>query len=195
MHIFPKNLLKVVSVQHVNAFTQLCLTPHWGETFTGIVVWCISWLSVPIEAVLPPDNDQSILIETSSCNLQFFFRTNYYSIERITYGVNASFLYLPMLYLPSNVYLDSKRVSILIESVLPTWPMLYLHFNVYLDSKRVSILIEAVLPTLPMLYLPINVYLDSKRVSILMEAVLPTWPMLYLHFNVYLDSQRGKHNS
>ena len=40
--------------------------------------------------------------------------------------------------------------------------MLYLPFNVYLDSKRVSILIEAVLPTLPMLYLPFNVYLDSK---------------------------------
>ena len=40
--------------------------------------------------------------------------------------------------------------------------MLYLPFNVYLDSKRVSILIEAVLPTLPMLYLPFNVYLDLK---------------------------------
>ena len=49
--------------------------------------------------------------------------------------------------------------------------MLYLPFNVYLDSKRVSILIEAVWPTLPMLYLPFNVYLDSKRVSILIEAV------------------------
>ena len=69
-----------------------------------------------------------------------------------------------MLYLPFNVYLDSKRVSILIEAVLPTLPMLYLPFNVYLDSKRVGILIEAVLPTLPMLYLPFNVYLDSKRV-------------------------------
>ena len=50
--------------------------------------------------------------------------------------------------------LYSKRVSVLIEAVLPTLPMLYLPFNVYLDSKRVSILIEAVLPTLPMLYLP-----------------------------------------
>ena len=83
-----------------------------------------------------------------------------------------------------NVYLDSKRVSILIEAVLPTLPMLYLPFNVYLDSKRVSILIEAVLPTLPMLYLPFNVYVDSKRVSILIEAVWPTLPMLYLPFNV-----------
>ena len=57
-----------------------------------------------------------------------------------------------MLYLPSNVYLDSKRVSIglLIEAVLPTLPMLYLPFNVYHDSKRVSILIEAVLPTFPL---------------------------------------------
>ena len=72
-----------------------------------------------------------------------------------------------MLYLPFNVYLYSKRVSILIEAVWPTLPMLYLPFNVYLDSKRVSILIEAVWPTLPMLYLPFNVYLDSKRVSIL----------------------------
>ena len=59
-----------------------------------------------------------------------------------------------MLYLPFNVYLDSKRVSILIEAVWPTLPMLYLPFNVYLDSKRVSVLIEAVWPTLPMLYLP-----------------------------------------
>ena len=48
--------------------------------------------------------------------------------------------------------------------------MLYLSFNIYLDSKRVSILIEAVLPTLPMLYLSFNVYLDSKT-SILIEAV------------------------
>ena len=87
-----------------------------------------------------------------------------------------------MLYLPFNVYLDSKRVSILIEAVLPTSPMLYLPFNVYLDSKRVSILIEAVLPTLPMLYLPFNVYLDSKRVSILIEAVLPTLPLMYLQW-------------
>ena len=30
-----------------------------------------------------PDDDQSTLIETSSCTLQFFFRTNYYSIERL----------------------------------------------------------------------------------------------------------------
>ena len=95
-----------------------------------------------------------------------------------------------MLYHPFNVYLDSKRVSILIEAVLPTLPMLYLPFNVYLDSKRVSILIEAVLPTLPMLYPPFNVYLDSKRVSILIEAVLPTLPMLYHPFNVYLYSKR-----
>ena len=51
--------------------------------------------------------------------------------------------------------------------------MLYLLFNVYLDSNRVSIHIEAVLPSLPMLYLLFNVYLDSKRVSILIEAVLP----------------------
>ena len=69
-----------------------------------------------------------------------------------------------MLYLPFNVYLDSERVSILIEAVWPTLPMLYLPFNVYLDSERVSILIEAVLPTLPMLYLiPSNVFLDSKK--------------------------------
>ena len=67
-----------------------------------------------------------------------------------------------MLYLPFNVYLDAKRVMVLIEAVLPTLPM-YLPFNVYIDAKRVSILIEAVLPTLPMLYLPFNVYLDSKK--------------------------------
>ena len=45
----------------------------------------------------------------------------------------------PLMYM--YMYLDSKRVSILIEAVLPRLPMLYLHFNVYLDSKRVSILI------------------------------------------------------
>ena len=39
-----------------------------------------------------PDDDQSILIETSSCNLQFFFRTNCYSVERISHGVTASCL-------------------------------------------------------------------------------------------------------
>ena len=49
-----------------------------------------------------------------------------------------------MLHLPFNVYLDSKRVSTLVDAVLPTLPMLYLSFNIYLDSKRVSILIEAV---------------------------------------------------
>ena len=59
--------------------------------------------------------------------------------------------------------------------------MLYLPFNVYLDSKRVSILIEAVLANITnAVHLPFNVYLDSKRVSILIEAVLPTLPMLYL---------------
>ena len=62
--------------------------------------------------------------------------------------------------------------------------MLYLPFNVYLDSKRVSKLIEAVLPTLPMLYLS---YLDSERVSILTEAVLLTLPMLSLPFNSLLN--------
>ena len=34
-----------------------------------------------------------------------------------------------MLYLPFNVYLDSKRVSILIEAVLPILPMMYLFFT------------------------------------------------------------------
>ena len=69
---------------------------------------------------------------------------------------------------------EYKAYRVLIEAVLPTLPMMYVPFNVYLDSKSVSILIEAVLPTLPMLYLPINVYLESKRVGILIEAVLPT---------------------
>ena len=80
--------------------------------------------------------------------------------------IEAALSTLPMLYLPFNVYLDSKRVSILIEAVFVNIT------NVVpsLDSKRVSILIEAALSTLPMLYLPFNVYLDSKRVSILIEA-------------------------
>ena len=47
------------------------------------------------------------------------------------------------------------------------------------DSKRVSILIETVLPTLPMLYLPFN--FDSKRVTILIEAVWPTLPYKLMH--------------
>ena len=33
---------------------------------------------------------------------------------------------------------------------------------VYLDSKRVSILIEAVLPTLPLLYLPFNILIQRE---------------------------------
>ena len=77
-----------------------------------------------------------------------------------------------MLY--SNVYLDSKRVSILIEVVLPTLPLL---FNVYLDkdSKHTHFCQHI---NVAMVYLPCNVYLDSKRVSILIEAV-PTLQMLY----------------
>ena len=79
---------------------------------------------------------------------------------------------------------DSKRISILIEAVLPTLQMLYLPFQVYLDSKRVSVLIEAVLPTLPILYLLFQVYVGSKGVSILIEAVLPyqccTFPSRYI---------------
>ena len=53
-------------------------------------------------------------------------------------------------------YLDSKK------QFLPTLPMMYLPFNLYLDSNRVSILIDAVWPTLPMMYLSFNVYLDSR---------------------------------
>ena len=49
--------------------------------------------------------------------------------------------------------------------------MMYLPFNVYLDSKTVNTLTEAVLPTLPMMYLPFNVYLESKTVNTLTEAV------------------------
>ena len=63
--------------------------------------------------------------------------------------------------------------------------MMYLPFNVYLDSKR--ILVEVVLPTLPLLYLPFNVHLDSNRVSILIEAVLPTLPMLCPLYNATTD--------
>ena len=104
------------------------------------------------------------------------------------------------------VYLDSKRVSLLIGDLL-TLPMLYMYLPlctcipwfkeskptrrrfanitndvpslnpyVYLDSKRVSLLIGD-LPTLLMLYL--YVYLDSKRVSLLIGD-LPTLLMLYL---------------
>ena len=93
-----------------------------------------------------------------------------------------------------NVYLDSKRVSVFIEAVLPSLPMLYLPFNVYLDSKRVSVFIEAVLPSLPMLYLPFNVYLDSKRVSVLIEAVLPSLPMLYLGFKLSKTLMESLHS-
>ena len=113
---------------------------------------------------------------------------NCYSYYRLVVECISWLLVLSLwLYLPFNVYLDSKRVSVLIEAVWPTLPMLYLPFKVYLDSKRVSILIEAVLPTLPMLYLPFHVYLDSiqKRVSIPIEAVLPinqcwTLPSMYI---------------
>ena len=43
-----------------------------------------------------------------------------------------------------NVAYVLIQIGILIQVGLPTLPMLYLPFNVYLDSKRVSILIEAV---------------------------------------------------
>ena len=49
-------------------------------------------------------DDQRILIKTSSCNLQFFFRTNYYSIERFSHGVTASCLYFT--YLPHHAKLQ-----------------------------------------------------------------------------------------
>ena len=68
--------------------------------------------------------------------------------------------------------------------------MLYLSFNVYIDSKRVSILREAVLPTLPMLYLSFNVYLDSKRVSILIEAVLANTTNVVPFSSMYIFIQR-----
>ena len=38
------------------------------------------------------EDDQNILIETLSCNLQCLFRTNYYSVEN-SYGVTAASLY------------------------------------------------------------------------------------------------------
>ena len=85
---------------------------------------------------------------------------------------------LLMLYLPFNVYIDSKKVSILIEAVLQTLPMLYHPFNVYLDSK--SILIEAVLPTLHQcctfpLTSRINVYLDSSNLNtVYVPSIGPT---------------------
>ena len=63
----------------------------------------------------------------------------------------------------------------------------------YLDSKRVSILIEAVMPTLPMLYLPFNVYLDSKRVSILIEAVLTTYQCCTFPSMYIMIQREGKH--
>ena len=113
----------------------------------------------------------------------------YLDSKKVSIPMEAVLPTLPMLYLLFNVYLDSKTVNIFIEAVLPTLPMLYLPFNVYLDSKRESILIETVLPTLPMLYLPFNVYIDSKRVSIFIEAVLPTLQLLYLPLSVYLDSK------
>ena len=91
---------------------------------------------------------------------------------------NVNVMKLSQVY--SCINLDSKRVSILIEAVLPTSYVVPSLQCIHLNSKRASLLIEAVLPTLPMLYLPFNVYLDSKTVSILIEAVSPTLPMVYI---------------
>ena len=96
----------------------------------------------------------------------------------------GKFIFFSWLCCLMYMYIDSKRVSILIEAVLPTLPTLYLPFNVYLDSKRVSILIDAVLPTLP----TFNVYLDSKRVSF--QFCQHYQCMYQRSFNVYLDSKR-----
>ena len=102
--------------------------------------------------------------------------------------------------------IDIKRISILIEAVLPTLPMLYLPFNVYLDSKRVSVLIEAVfanitnvVPSLQWIswfeeskhthrssfanitnVVP-SLHILIRREQAYIEAVLPTLPMLYMY--------------
>ena len=70
--------------------------------------------------------------KTASTSMPTLFESRYtlkgmYSIGNV--GKTAS---MSMLTLFESRY---TRVSILIEAVLPTLPMLYLPFNVYLDSK------------------------------------------------------------
>ena len=78
------------------------------------------------------------------------------------------------------VYLDSKRVSILIEAVLPTLPMMYFPLCISWFSKHTQ-----VLPTLPMLYLPLCIswFKESKHthrssfanITNVVPSLLITW--------------------
>ena len=74
-----------------------------------------------------PDDDQ-IPIKTSSCNFQFFFRTNYYSIERISHGVTASCLYFT--YLPHHAKLQ------VLPSLQSEWKQIHVYTRVHIQSNR-----------------------------------------------------------
>ena len=59
-----------------------------------------------------PEDDQSILIKTSSCNLQFFSELITNSIERFSHGVTASCLHFTYISsCNSNIFLFSFEVS------------------------------------------------------------------------------------
>ena len=99
---FLLNKFMKAEIPHWNAFKQ-------SECILWLVFWCYLKYkdldSTPkvstegyignhlISKLIESDDDQSMLIETSSCNLQFFFITNCYSIERISHGVTASCLH------------------------------------------------------------------------------------------------------
>ena len=65
-------------------------SPKWADIFSFGV--CI--INVHVCMVWSPVDDQSILIETLSCNHQFFSVANFYSKGKCSHGVTVNSLYL-----------------------------------------------------------------------------------------------------
>ena len=83
---------------------------NWVPQNSALVCQGLAWTwTKTIIIITVYDDDQSVLIETSSCNFQFFFRTNYYSIERFSHGVTASCLYFTYLLKTSRVYCSKRQ--------------------------------------------------------------------------------------
>ena len=73
---------------------------------------------------------------SASMSMLALFESRYALKGRYNIGNVGKTASMSMLALFESRY---TRASILIEAVLPTLPMLYLPFNAYLDSKRASI--------------------------------------------------------
>ena len=67
-----------------------------------------------------------------SCNLQSFFRTNYYSIERILHGVTVSCLYFT--YLPHHAKLQVLPINLIWLSLKWSPPLFFPLLNLPLQT-------------------------------------------------------------